>query len=417
MYMRTDRRDFIKTFGMLAGSGLMVSGMPWMQDLMGQESARPVKLGIIGVGSRGLYLLNILRTIPDAAIVAYCDNYEPHYERTREMIGAFARGYYDYRVMLEKEELDAVVIATPLNEHSAITIDALNAGLHVFCEKAMAQTYGECAAMVEAQRLNDRILHIGHQRLFNIRYQQALKDIKNGLIGPVTQIRAYWHRNNDWRRPVPSPELERKINWRLYDAYSLGLMTELASHQVQVANWILNERPECVWGAGSINHWKDGREVYDNVNLVYKYPGGTHLVYDSMTSNKKYGLEEQILGPLGTMELEAGVRYEEFPKPASGLLQLINHLEHKVFDVVPIGGPSWVPDDPSEDRGEYIIDEVLESDGSIMQMEAFVANVRAGRVEKWITREGYHASIAAIMGHEAMKRNELVFWPEDLMIY
>lgn len=415
--MRTDRRNFIKTFGMLAGSGLVVSGMPWMQDLMGQDSSKPVKLGIIGVGSRGLYLLNILLTIPDAAIVAYCDNYEPHYERTREMIGASARGYYDYRVLLEKEELDAVVIATPLNEHSAITIDALNAGLHVFCEKAMAQTYGECAAMVEAQRLNDRILHIGHQRLFNIRYQQALKDIKNGLIGPVTQIRAYWHRNNDWRRPVPSPELERKINWRLYDAYSLGLMTELASHQVQVANWILNERPECVWGAGSINHWKDGREVYDNVNLVYKYPGGTHLVYDSMTSNKKYGLEEQILGPLGTMELEAGVRYEEFPKPASGLLQLINHLEHKIFDVVPIGGPSWVPDDPSEDRGEYIIDEVLESDGSIMQMEAFVANVRAGRVEKWITREGYHASIAAIMGHEAMKRNELVFWPEDLMIY
>jgi len=309
-----------------------------------------------------------------------------------------------------------VVIATPLYEHANITIDALNAGLHVFCEKSMAMTYDDCNAMFEAHVLNDRILHIGHQRLFNIRYQQALKDIKNGLIGPITQIRAYWHRNSDWRRNVPSPELERKINWRLYDEYSLGLMTELASHQVQVANWFLNEKPECVWGAGSINHWKDGREVYDNVNLVYKYAGGTHLVYDSMTSNKKYGLEEQIMGPLGTLELEAGKKYKEFPAPAPGLIQLINQLEHKIFDVIPIGGPSWVPDDPSADNGEYIIDEVLASDGSIMEMEAFVANVRANRAERWITKEGFYASISAIMGHEAMKKNELVFWPENLMI-
>lgn len=416
MVMRSNRRDFIRTFGMLAGSGMLLPGMPWMNEITAQDPLRKVKMGMIGMGSRGNYLLNILQMIPDLEIQAFCDNYEPHFEAARKKIGASARGYYDYRMMLDKEQLDCVVIATPLHEHAGITIDALNRGLHVFCEKAMAKNYDDCTAMVKAHIVNDRILHIGHQRLFNIRYHRALKDIKNGLIGKVTQIRAYWHRNNDWRRSVPSPELERKINWRLYEEYSLGLMTELCSHQVQVANWILKEVPECVWGTGSINHWKDGREVYDNVNLVYKYPGGTHLVYDSMISNKKYGLEEQVMGPLGTLELEAGLKYEEFPRPAPGLVQLINHLEHKIFDAVPIGGASWVPDDPSEDKGEYIIDEVLESDGSIMQMEAFVANVRANRVESWITREGYYASIAAIMGFEAMKKNEVVYWPENLII-
>lgn len=412
----TNRRDFIKTFSLLAASGTALSGVPWLNELMAQDNERTVKLGIIGVGSRGLYLLNILKEIPNLEMVAYCDDYEPHFNRTREILGPSARGYYDYRVMIEKEEMDGVVIATPLYEHARMTIDALNAGLHVFCEKAMAMTFEDCDSMVEAHILNNRILHIGHQRLFNIKYQQALKDISNGLIGPVTQIRAYWHRNNDWRRPVPSPELERKINWRLYDEYSLGLMTELASHQIQVANWILKEKPECVWGTGSINHWKDGREVFDNVNLVYKYPGDTHLVYDSMTSNKKYGLEEQIMGPLGTLELEAGKKYQEFPPPAPGLLQLINHLEKQLFEVVPIGGASWVPDDPSADKGEYIIDEVMESDGSIMQMEAFVANVRANRVERWYTREGFYASIATIMGYQAIKKNEVVFWPENLKI-
>jgi len=413
---KTNRRDFLRAFSVMAGTGFLATSAPWIGTALAQDAGRKARLGIIGVGSRGLLLLNILREIPDAEMVCFCDDYKPHFKRTRELLGDGSRGYYDYRVMLEKEELDGVVIATPLHEHAHMTIDALNAGLHVFCEKAMAPTVEECSAMVEAQMAAGKNLHIGHQRLFNIKYLQAMKDIEEGLIGKVTQIRAYWHRNNDWRRPVPSPELERKINWRLYDEYSLGLMTELASHQIQVANWILKEKPECVWGAGSINHWKDGREVYDNVNLVYKYPGGTHLLYDSMTSNKKYGLEEQILGPLGTLELEAGLKYKEFPKPAPGIIQLVNHLEHKLFDVVPIGGPSWVPDNPSEDKGEYILDEEMISDGSIMQMEAFVANVKDNRVDTWVTREGFYASVATLMGHEAMKKNEIVYWPENLPI-
>lgn len=410
----TNRRDFIKTFSFLAGTGMLAAGAPWLNSVMAQGSGRTVKLGIIGVGSRGIYLLNILGEIPGCDITAFCDNYEPHYTRTKNLLGSSSRGYYDYRVMLDKEDLDGVVIATPLHEHAHITIDALQAGLHVFCEKSMARTLEDTNAMVEAYLKANRILQIGHQRIYNLKYLQALKDIEEGLIGKITQIRAYWHRNNDWRRPVPSPDLERKINWRLYDEYSLGLMTELFSHHAQVANWFLGEKPECTWGAGSINHWKDGREVYDNVNLVYKYPGGTHFVYDSLISNKKYGLEVQVQGPLGTLEMEAGVKYKEFPKPAPGIIRLINDLEHRLFDVVPIGGPSWVPDNPSEDRGEYIIDEVLKSDGSIMEMEAFVANVRDNRNEKWVTREGFYASVAALMGHEAMRKNEIVYWPENL---
>jgi predicted dehydrogenase len=402
----------------MAGAGYLATTAPWIGRAMAQDAGRKARLGLIGIGSRGLYLMNILRNIPGADIVCFCDNYEPHFNRTREILGVTPRGYGDYRVMLEKEELDAVVIATPLHEHAHMTIDALNAGLHVLCEKAMAPAIEDCNAMVEAHRKNNRILHIGHQRMFNIKYLQAMKDIEEGLIGKVTQIRAYWHMNHDWRRPVPSPELEKKINWRLYEESSCGLMTELASHQIQVANWILREHPECAWGAGSINHWKDGREVDDNVNLVYKYPGGAHLVQDIMLSNKKYGMEEQVLGPLGTLELEGGLKFEEFPKPAPGIIQLINHLEHKLFDVVPIGGPSWVPDTPSEDKGEYILrgDEEMISDGSMMQMEAFVANVIDNRVDTWITKEGFYASIATLMGYEAMKKNEVVFWPENLII-
>ncbi len=409
-----ERREFIKTVSLLAGSSMLLTQMPWIKTLGAQETSKTVKLGILGVGSRGKYLHILLKDIPNLDICCFCDDYPPHFEEAQQLLGPDARGYVDYRDMYEKEDLDAVVIATPLHVHAQQTVDALDAGIHVFCEKAMGMNYEECNDMVKAHQRTDKILYIGHQRLFNIKYQKAYQMIKEDKLGKITQIRAYWHRNNDWRRPVPSPEFERKINWRMYHDYSRGLMTELACHHIQVANQIYNEYPESVWGTGSINYWKDGREVYDNVNLVYKYPGGSHLVYDSLISNKHYGLEVQVQGPKGTMELEGGKMWEEFPPPAPGILSLINHLEHQLFDAVPVGGATWVPDSAVSRKGNWIIDEVMEDDGTKMQMESFVSDVRNNRIDPFITQQGFYSSIATLMGFEAMMNDEITYWPKGL---
>lgn len=410
------RREFIKSFGMLAGTA-MVSSNPWMQSLFArkEESLDPVKLGIIGVGSRGGLLTTLLLGIPGAEIVAYCDNYPENFEKAGRQIGKEARGFTDYREMLEMDEIQGVVIATPPHEHARMTIDALYRGKHVFCEKAMALTIQDCLDMVHAQQDTGKILQVGHQRSFNIRFLKGIEMIREGKLGNITQIRAYWHRNNDWRRPVPSPELERKINWRLYREYSRGLMTELASHQIHVANWVLDEVPVEVSGSGGINYWKDGREVYDNVNLVYTYPSGTHLVYDSLISNKKYGCEEQVMGPLGTLEMEGGKFFEENPPPAPGIVQLINQIEKGIFEVVPVGGPSWVPDDPSEDKGSYIT-EVIKSDGTEMEMEAFVNAVREERPIPGMVEEAYYASVASLLGDQALRERRIVTWPDEYML-
>ncbi len=410
------RREFLRTFSLLTGSTLLLTQMPWLRDLHAQEPGRKVKLGIIGSGSRGNLLQLYLKDIPECEMTCVCDNYPPNLQMGLSIAGKQAKAYTNHIEMLEKEHLDAVIIATPLHEHSHIVIDALNAGVHVFCEKSMAKTIEESDSMVRASQKAGKILLIGHQRMFNAKYQRALQLINDGKIGAVTHIRAYWHRNNDWRRPVPSPELERKINWRLYREYSCGLMTELASHQIQVANQILNEVPLMVWGSGSTNYWKNGREVEDNVSLVYKYPGGTHLVYDSINSNQHYGLEEQIMGPKGTMELEGGKMWQEFPPPAPGILQLINQIEHKIFDVIPIGGASWVPDSAVVDKGEYIWNEVLESDGTKMEMEAFVSMVRENRIVPELLKQGFYASVATLMGYEAIQKNQIVTWPTNLSL-
>ena len=113
-----------------------------------------------------------------------------------------------------------------------------------------------------------------------------------------------------WRRPVPSPELERKINWRLYKDSSGGLMTELACHQLEVCNWAAKRMPVSIMGMGDIVYWKDGREVYDSVNVTYRYSDGTKIAYESLISNKFNGMEDQILGHKGTMEMAKGDVYK-----------------------------------------------------------------------------------------------------------
>lgn len=408
------RRDFIQEMGIIAGSAVMLSSVPWLKAFA-QENAKNiapsdrVRLGVIGVGDRGRALLLNLLEVDNVEIMAVCDNYETNYQRAIQLTGGKAKAFYDHREMLDLKDMDGVVIAVPLHEHAHITVDFLKAGYHVFCEKAVARTLEDTKRMIDSQKETGKILQIGHQRLFNPVYLKALEQVRAGEIGRITQVRAYWHRNGDWRRPVPSPELERKINWRLYKDYSAGLMTELCTHQIQVANWFIDDIPTQVMGSGSICFWNDGREVYDHVALVYDYPGGVKCVYDSMIANKHYGLEEQIQGHLGTIEPEVNRYYSENPPQAPGILQLIHSVEKGVFDVIPIGGATWIPETAVPYRGDLIAN--YDNNDTYLQMVGYVKAVKAGKPYKNLLREGYHATVASLLGLQAMETNQVLPWP------
>ncbi|HHJ11008.1 MAG TPA: Gfo/Idh/MocA family oxidoreductase [Bacteroidetes bacterium] len=434
MKKQESRRDFLKQVALLTGSTVLASQLSWLRGYAANPSEKifrgdKIRIGMIGIGSRGYLLFLHLKDIPQAEIAAVCDIYPPHLERAIRMSDNKAKGFRDHRKMLdEMKDLDAVVIATPLHTHATITIDALQAGKQVFCEKSMAILPEDALKMVRTALETGNLLQIGHQRMFNPKYLHAFELLRAGQIGTVTQIRAYWHRNSSWRRSVPKgnvadfadpkmyPDMEHFINWRLYRDYSRGLMTELASHQMQVANYILGSYPVKIMGSGSINYWKDGREVFDNVNLVYTYPDGTQTIYDSLTSNKHYGLEEQIMGPKGTMELEAGLMWTETPPPAPGILQLINNIEHGLFDDLPLGGASWVPDTPVKDNGIPILNEKLEDDGTRLEMEGFVHAVQTGEKYRDLLKQGYYATIVALLGDEAMMTGKVITMPEELIL-
>jgi predicted dehydrogenase len=119
-------------------------------------------------------------------------------------------------------------------------------------------------------------------------------------------VRAQWHSNRNWRRPVPDPKFERLINWRMYKEYSGGMLAEFCSHQLDIANWAIGSEPISVYATGGINYWKDGRETCDNNEAIYEYPGGRKFLWSGILYNAHLDFDEQIMGDQGTLIITLG---------------------------------------------------------------------------------------------------------------
>ena len=409
-----NRRDFLKKIGILSGAAVAAAEIPWLKvftDKSGGKSAgNKVRLAVIGAGDRGTVLLKNIQAFQEflnVEIAAICDNYPPNYDRALMLTKNKARGYYNYRELIGDRSIDGVVIATPVAEHANIAIEAMEAGLHVFCEKAMARTLDDTKNMFDAYKRTGKILQIGHQRVFSPVYINAIEKIRDGKLGQITHIRGYWHRHGDWRRPVPAnrPDLERVINWRLYDDLSAGLFTELLSHQMQVANWVKNDFPVSVTASGSLIYYTKGREVHDHISCIFNYPGGSMFLYDSINSNRHYGCEEQIIGSKGTMELEVNKIYSETPPPPKAIVRLINDMEKEIYNVVPIGGASWVPETAQINKGLCISDD-NKMDETKLQLEAFVRYIRNGCAPEELLIQGYYSTIWSLLAEKAAKTGQ-----------
>jgi predicted dehydrogenase len=296
-----------------------------------------VAYGVVGTGSRGSYLLRHMAGLPNARCVAVCDVYEPSLKSGAQTAGTNPRQYKRHEELLADKEVEAVVIATPLYAHFPVTRDALLAGKHVFCEKSLVFKPEEIHALrALANERPRQILQVGLQRRYSKFYQAAKQMVTKGLIGSVTHITGQWHRNtfarDPWNKPIQPGRTDRETNWRKYRDLSGGLTAELASHQVDVADWMFGSSPEFVVGVGGLNFIKDGRNIFDNIQLIYQYPKGQKCIYTSITTNRHLALfggvrtefGESILGTEGTIEITVGTDTEPAialwyfePKPAA----------------------------------------------------------------------------------------------------
>jgi predicted dehydrogenase len=352
---------------------------------------------------------------PKVEIVAVCDNYMPNLKLGLEMAPK-AKGYTDYRRVLEDKTIDGVVIAVPPSLHAQITLAAFAAGKNVFCEKALSIYMDEVLEMYNAHKASGKIFFVGQQRVYDPRYIRAMERIHSGDYGAIQSIRMNWDRNTDWRRPVSSPDLDRQINWRLYKDTSRGLMTELACHQLGVGMWAMNSIPNQVMGVGSLIARAKEREVYDNVSCIYKFDNGVKMTYESTNSNKFYGMEERILCEKATFELEKSRYYHEEIPPASGLMQVMHDIESKTFNSIPMAGSSWVPDSASQNKGEVILDRKTEGDGTKELLEAYIEANITKKQPQYLAEESYYSTQLCLLGHQAMEEERIMQFPDKYKI-
>ena len=289
------RRSFIKKSA-VAFSAPLITPKSDLFSIFKSSPLNQLNIGIIGTGDRGQGLIKLISKIDGMRLIAICDNLQFRLDQAAK-IAPKAIKYSNYKELLSNKNLDAVIISTPLNTHASIASDAVDASLHIYCEKTMVK--GDISTMNLVKKVkkdHNKIFQTGHQYHSSRLYSHIVELVQNGEIGQIIAIQAQWNRNGNWRRQVQDPKFERQINWRMYREYSYGLTAELSSHQIDFSNWLLKSTPKKVVGFGGIDYWKDGRETYDNIHLTYSYPSGVKASFTCLTSNGKDDYQIKVMG-------------------------------------------------------------------------------------------------------------------------
>ncbi|WP_215222990.1 Gfo/Idh/MocA family protein [Echinicola shivajiensis] len=356
-----NRRDFVKTGGVILGGSILPQQLVSAYQSSGLKNG-PIKIGIIGCGDRGKGIMHVMKSMPDQfEMVAICDNMDFRLKQAKDSFPDISfQTFKNYEKLLEQKEIDAVVIATPLNMHYAPAKAALEAGKNVYLEKTMTYSIPEAQDLIKVVKNNPKLtLQVGHQYRYTPLYYKVKDMIQSGYLGKITQIDSRWDRNWNWKRPVPDPSLERTINWRMYKEYSGGLPAELLSHQIDFINWAFETHPDTIMGTGGIDNYHDGRETFDNVQLILRYDkAGMIGNFGATCSNAREGYSFSIKGTKGTVDLLMNEGYFYPEKERMEELQIVDGVSGATK-------LTW-----KEGKGIPILDEKTK-DGTIYALKDF----------------------------------------------
>ena len=298
------RRDFVRLgAGTLAAGAVAKHTILKPPELSAQTPAangRKIRFVSIGTGIRGCDLLRSARQVPTGECVGTADLYTMHQKAGQEAYGADLPTTRDYRSLLDRKDVDAVIVAVADFQHRHVVLDCLEAGKDVYCEKPMSHNVADGFAMVEAVQKGKRIFQVGSQRVSNIVYKRAAEIYKSGRLGEVTYIEAHIDRNGPsgaWVYPIPpdaSPERidwktwirdaperpfdpVRFFRWRCFADYGEGVAGDLFVHLLSGIQFVsgINAPPTRAYSSGSLTHFKDGRDYPDLLATLYDYPGVT----------------------------------------------------------------------------------------------------------------------------------------------
>jgi predicted dehydrogenase len=310
----------------------------------GREPSDTMNIALAGLGEQGMKALtkSTLGKIPGVSFKAICDISE--YKRRSAKRGVFGESIADFESfdeMIDRmgKELDCVLIASPDWMHAPQSRKALEAGLHVYCEKMMSNSLEAAQDMVRAQRETGKLLQIGHQRRSNPRYilmrDRLIREKR--LLGQITHLYGQWNRSV---KQPSFPNLSAKdlesvtragyanpveyANWRWFKKYGGGPISDLGAHQIDIFNWLLGTTPKSLTACGGLDFYKDlllqdgsrvSYEHLDNAILVYEYDVPDHglvrVIYQVLTTTGSQNYYEKIMGVEGTIVISEQPVYNQ----------------------------------------------------------------------------------------------------------
>ena len=303
-----------------------------------------VQIALIGAGGQGMEDVRSSLASNGVKLVAAADVYQGRLARTRELWGKGVFTTRDYREVLARPDVDAVIVATPDHWHERISIDALNAGKDVYCEKPMVQRLEDGRGVIEAQQKTGRILQAGSQRVSSIVYKKAQELMQGGAIGELNMVEAWWDRNSAigaWQYSIPPDATEENIDWdrflgrapkvpfepvrlfrwRNYRDYGTGVAGDLFVHLFSGMHFVTGAiGPARVYATGGLRFWKDGRDVPDVMLGLYDYAKTErHPAFNlALRVNFVDGGSEnsgfRFIGTEGIMTIDRGVVVSKTPR-------------------------------------------------------------------------------------------------------
>jgi len=404
------RREFIK-MGAIASVGIPM-GLAAGQIIM-NDTNKPIRMGVIGTGDRGAWETYIMKVTPGIDVVACCDIIPKHLQNGLDEAAEGAKGYSDYKELLNQKDIDAVLICTPQHLHYQMAIDAIAAKKHIICQKTMTLTTDDAIALSKAVKKTDLVFQVAYQWQSHPLFKKIQEMVQGGECGQITHIRCNYNKHKTWRRKVDNPSLERQINWRMYKEYSGGLMAELCSHHINIVNWVLNSVPVKVTGFGGIDYWKDGRETFDNVNTIFEYPGGIKASFQAILSNAYENISVVIMGTEGTIVIknEAG-QVAHFYSERARVKEVLSEEEIKDVDAVSSATlKAWA-------RGEAIPIEVENNTKDDLETTRamfldFVDCIHNKKIPRSNIDNGRDVAISVDMAVKAMRNGTIEYWEPE----
>jgi predicted dehydrogenase len=402
-----------------------------------------IQLALIGAGIQGQGDTRTALQVPGVKLVAVADCYDGRLAHARELWGSDLFTTRDYREILARKDIDAVLIATPDHWHKQAAVDAMQAGKDVYLEKPMIHLYSDGPEIIDTVRSTNRILQVGSQRVSSIVYAKAKELLASGAIGKLNLVTARWDRNSSlgaWNYSVPldasvetcdwprflgtAPKIpfsgERFFQWRKWKDYGSGVAGDLFVHLFSGTHFITGSKgPTRAMATGGLRFWKDGRDAYDVLLALLDYPEGFNL---SLRVNFVDGGEESegflFTGSEGLMEIAGNTvtvtRTPLATEPGYTVSTFTNAMQREYVEQYRKKFPVTHPTGPLPQNVEKFVASPGYSD-SYDHFHNFFDSVRSRQPVVEDATFGFRAAGAALLSNISVDRGSVVHWDPETM--